>query len=361
MQGACGGPILADLRHAANKVGSRDGRMWTGTRMTYIDRRQLIAGLAGTAALASCSSVPGAVPAGPAPRLYYLGQACVYMADPDTGALATLVDRSPADGSRPQGMINDGIAVHSGTGQIYWTDMGRPADRDGTIMRCEKDGSGLTTIVAAGGAFTPKQLKIDEANGKLYWSDREGMSVRRCNLDGSDIETLVLTGNAISDAGDETRWCVGMALDPGRGHVYWTQKGGDNASQGLIRRIDMNAPRGASATNRRDMVTLFSRLPEPIDLDLDLGARMIYWTDRGDNTISRAPLDPAPGFDPAVRMDRTILLRGLREAIGIALDPPRNRMAFTSLGGEIGVAAMDGSQRRMLPSAPGLLTGICWA
>lgn len=329
--------------------------------MTGMDRRQLIVGLAGSAALASCASVPGLAPAGPAPRLYYLGQSHVYMADPDTGAMATLLDQSPADGSRPQGMLYDGIAVHSATGQIFWTDMGRPAERDGRIMRCEKDGSGLTTIVPAGGAFTPKQLKIDEAAGKLYWADREGMAVKRCNLDGSGIETLVLTGNAVVDKGDETRWCVGVALDPARGHVYWTQKGGDNASQGMIRRIGMVMPRGSSMTNRQDMLTLFSRLPEPIDLDLDLAARQIYWTDRGDNTISRAPLDPARAFDPAVRLDRTVVLRGLREAIGIALDPPRNRMAFTSLGGEIGVAALDGSQRRMLPSAPGMLTGVCWA
>lgn len=329
--------------------------------MTGMDRRQVIAGLAGSAALASCSSVPDGKPSGPAPRLYYLGQARVYMADPATGEMATLVDQSPADGSRPQGMIYDGIAVHSGTGQIFWTNMGRPAERDGTIMRCEKDGSGLTTIVAAGGAFTPKQMKIDEAAGKIYWSDREGMAVKRCNLDGSDIETLVITGNPVTDKGDETRWCVGLALDPGKGHVYWTQKGGDNASQGVIRRVDMVMPRASTATNRRDMLTLFARLPEPIDLDLDLAKRMIYWTDRGDNTISRAPMDRSGIYDPAVRVDREIVLRGLREAIGVALDPPRNRMAFTSLGGEIGVSAMDGSQRRMLPSAPGMLTGICWA
>src|SRR5690606_32774758 len=113
--------------------------------------------------------------------------------------------------------------------------------------------------------------------------------------------------------------------------------------------------------NRRDMVTLFSRLPEPIDIDLDLSKRTMFWTDRGDNTVSRAPMDPKPGFDPAVRVDRTILVDGLHEAIGVALDPPRNRMAFTSLGGEIGVAAMDGSSRRMLSPASGMLTGICWA
>ena len=330
--------------------------------MPAIDRRQVLAGLAGSSVLAGCSSVPGlpGVPAGPAPVLYYLGQAKVYRIDPEVGTSETLVDRGPADGSRPQGIIHDGIGVHAGTGQIFWTDMGRPDERDGAIFRCERDGSGLTMIVAPGDAFTPKQMKIDEASGKIYWSDREGMAVKRCNLDGTDIETLVVTGNPVIDKGDETRWCVGLALDPARGHVYWTQKGGDNASQGVIRRIGIDMPRGSTANNRRDMITLFSRLPEPIDLDLDLSKRTLYWTDRGDNTISHAPMDPPAKFDPAVRIDRTIVLRGLNEAIGVALDLPRKRMAFTSLGGEIGVAALDGTGRRMLASAHGMLTGICW-
>jgi len=320
-------------------------------------------GLVGSTALGACSSIPGSpsTPTGPAPVLYYLGQAKVYRMDPNVGTPVTLVDRGPADGSRPQGIIHDGIGVHAGTGQIFWTDMGRPAENDGAIFRCENDGSELTTIVAPGDAFTPKQMKIDEAGGKIYWSDREGMAVKRCNLDGTGIETLVVTGNPVVDKGDEARWCVGLALDPQRGHVYWTQKGGDNASQGVIRRVGMNMPRGSTATNRRDMITLFSRLPEPIDLDLDLETQTIYWTDRGDNTISRAPMDPPAKFDPAVRIDRTVLVRGLNEAIGVALDIPRGRMAFTSLGGEIGVVAMDGSARRMLASDHGMLTGICWA
>jgi hypothetical protein len=109
------------------------------------------------------------------------------------------------------------------------------------------------------------------------------------------------------------------------------------------------------------MVTLFSRLPEPIDLDLDLASRTLYWTDRGDNTVSRAPMDAPAGFNPATRLDRQILVRGLKEAIGVALDLPRRRMAYTSLGGEIGVASLDGAGARMLVDSGGMLTGVCWA
>jgi hypothetical protein len=329
--------------------------------MTSLNRRHFAAGLGGAIALAGCESLGGvSAPAGPAPKLFYLAQAKVLMLDADGGTPVTLVDDTPKDGSRPSG-VNDGIAVHAATGQIFWTNMGRADKDDGYIMRCERDGSNVTTIVTPGGTFTPKQLKIDDTAGKLYWSDREGMAVQRCNLDGSNIETLVITGSPTLDVGDQSRWCVGLALDPGRGHVYFTQKGGDNAGQGLIRRIDMAMPRASTPANRRDMVTLFSRMPEPIDLDLDLATRTIYWTDRGDNTVSRAPMDPPAGFNPATRLDREILVRGLKEAIGLALDLPRNRMAYTSLGGEVGVAGLDGSNPRMLVALGGMLTGICWA
>jgi len=330
-----------------------------GELMTLLSRRQVAAGLGGGLALAGCSSLPAA-PKGPPPKLYYLGQAKVFAMDPETGSVTTLVDQSPADGARPTG-VNDGIAVHTSTGQIFWTNMGRASERDGYIMRCERDGSGVVTIIPPGGTFTPKQLKIDEIHGKLYWSDREGMAVQRCNLDGSHVETIVVTGSPVTDKGDETRWCVGIAVDPVRGHVYWSQKGGDNAGQGVIRRVDMIAPSGSSPTNRRDMVTLFSRLPEPIDLDLDLTSRTLYWTDRGDNTVSRAPLDPPAGFNPATRLDRQVLVRGLKEAIGVALDLPHGRLAYTSLGGEVGVAALDGAGARLLATGGAMLTGICWA
>jgi sugar lactone lactonase YvrE len=327
--------------------------------MSQLTRRQFTVGLGASFALAACSTAAEISSAAPS-RLLFLGQAKVFALDPASGSVTTLVDQSPTDGSRPAG-VNDGIAVHAATGQIFWTNMGKAAERDGYIMRCEADGTGVTTIVTPGGTFTPKQLKIDEAAGKLYWSDREGMAIQRCNLDGSKIETLVITGSAKFNVDDQTRWCVGMALDPARGHIYWSQKGGDNAGQGVIRRVDLQMPRGSTPSNRRDMVTLFSRLPEPIDLDLDLKTRTLYWSDRGDNTISRAPMDPAAGFSPATRLDRQVLVTGLKEAIGVALDPARGRMAYTSLGGEVGIAKFDGSGAHLLHTAAGMLTGICWS
>jgi hypothetical protein len=137
----------------------------------------------------------------------------------------------------------DGVAVDTERGYIYWTIMGRPREDDGRIERADLDGGNLTTVVPAGGAFTPKQLRLDAAHRKLYWSDREGMRVMRADLDGSNIETVVETARGEAARADARNWCVGIALDVGGGKVYWTQKGGDNAGLGSIRRADSRFPR----------------------------------------------------------------------------------------------------------------------
>jgi len=256
----------------------------------------------------------------------------------------------------------DGIVVDIDRGHIYWTIMGRPREDDGRIERADLDGGNLTTIVPAGGAFTPKQLKLDAVHRKLYWSDREGMRIMRADLDGSNIETLVETGRGEVARADARNWCVGMALDVPGGKVYWTQKGGDNAGAGSIRRAGLERPKGEDAAHRSDIEVLFDGLPEPIDLDLDLTQQMIYWTDRGDgprgNTVSRAPIDPPRGVNPGARTDQQILVRNLKEAIGIALDVPAGRLYATDLGGTVYSSRLDGSDQKIVLTGQGSLTGI---
>ena len=132
-----------------------------------------------------------------------------------------------------------------------------------------------------GVTHTPKQLHLEPADRKLYWGDREGMRVLRCDLDGSNVETLVRTGEGEDDRRDETNWCVGVTVDPVGGHLYWSQKGPSDAGLGRILRAGLALPAGQTPDRRGDVEVLFQGLPEPIDLELDLKARALYWTDRG--------------------------------------------------------------------------------
>ncbi len=259
------------------------------------------------------------------------------------------------------GPIPDGIVVDVEAGHIYWTNMGIPNQNDGSIERVDLDGKNRKTIVPKGGTFTPKQLHLDKKNGKLYWCDREGMRVMRANLDGSKIETLVETSQGDARPGpDATKWCVGIAVDPDRGQMYWTQKGPDNAGVGRILRANTEIPKGQSVSKRSDIEVLYDGLPEPIDLELDLKNRVMYWTDRGDpprgNTVNRAAMDAASGK----RSVPEILLTHLMEGIGIALDFKGGRMFVTDLAGDVYLAKLDGTDKKPILAVQGNLTGIAY-
>ena len=255
--------------------------------------------------------------------------------------------------------LPDGIAVDVEGGHIYWTNMGStPSANDGSIERADLDGKNRRVVVPPGGTFTPKQIQLDKKNGKLYWCDREGMRVMRSNLDGSRIETLVQTGEGAADRRDQTRWCVGITIDPERKQIYWTQKGPDNGEQGRIFRAGIEIPKGQTAADRSDIEVFFDRLPEPIDLELDHRNRVLYWTDRGDpprgNTVNRASIDAKPQAPE-------IVVTHLMEGIGIALDVPGDQMFVTDFAGSIYSAKLDGSGELNFLFAQGNLTGIAYA
>jgi len=286
-------------------------------------------------------------------RIFFLdlGAGRVLSAKPDGSDLKTIV----SEGRK----LPDGIVVDVAAGHIYWTNMGSLKANDGSIDRADLDGGNVTSIVPPGGTFTPKQLQLDK-NGKLYWCDREGMRVMRCSLDGSKIETLVDTSQG-DPRPDARKWCVGIALDVEGGKLYWTQKGPENAGQGRIFRANLEIPKGQTPPNRNDIELLYENLPEPIDLDLDLANRMIYWTDRGDpprgNSVNRAPMDVAPGKSTVPE----IVVHDLMEGIGLFLDLKGGRMFFADFGGSIYSANLDGSDKKTLLFAQGNLSGIAYA
>jgi len=291
------------------------------------------------------------------PRLFFLSASSgqVFSANPDGSDLKVIV----SEGRR----LPDGIVVDVAAGHLYWTNMGNPSANDGSIERANLDGSNITHIVPPGGTFTPKQLQLDEKNRKLYWCDREGMRVMRANLDGSKIETLIDTSEGDERPGkDIKKWCVGIALDVEGGKLYWTQKGPDNAGQGRIFRANLEIPKGQTPAGRKDIELLYEGLPEPIDLELDLANRILYWTDRGDpprgNTVNRAPLGPALGNG---KKEPVIVFDHLMEGIGIALDLKGGRMFLTDLGGSVYSANLDGSNKKTVLAAEGNLTGIAYA
>ena len=260
----------------------------------------------------------------------------------------------------------DGIDISPSTNRLFYTTMGKPSKNDGAVYSCNLDGSDLKEIVPQGSVHTPKQLTVDNENSKIYFSDREGMRVMRCNFDGSALETLIQAGDWRDEQhkSNQTRWCVGITVSPSTGKFYWTQKGFSKGGKGRIFRANINFQAGENALNRTDIEVLFKDLPEPIDLEIDDAANMLYWTDRGEipdgNTINRATLDGRRACEGASQTgkDYDVLSRGLHEAIGIKLDSKNGRIFATDLGGSVYQLDMDGGNRTKLYDGSGAFVGI---
>lgn len=262
----------------------------------------------------------------------------------------------------------DGIAVDATAGTVTFSCMGEPdgpaapgeepafTTRNGSVQRIPMGGGDPEILVTRGTFVTGKQLVSDPATGRLYWSDREGRGIYRAEADGSGLTQLVDTRGTGPSEVEE--WCVGIAIDTAAGHLYWTQKGTADAGQGRILRAGLEIPAGETAASRSDRETLWQGLPEPIDLELDLGAGMLYWTDRGvgpdGNTLNRAPI-PAPG---APGTAPTVLSRGYREAIGLALDTVHHVAYVSDLSGAIREVQLGSGAERVVATLPGAATGL---
>jgi hypothetical protein len=87
---------------------------------------------------------------------------------------------------------------------------------------------------------------------------------------------------------------------------------------------------------------------------------MMYWTDRGDATINRAPIEIPEAVNPTSRDDREILVDGVDTAIGIWLDLPAGHAYYTGTD-VVGRVDFDGSNNTVLVRNAGVLTGITGA
>ena len=330
---------------------------------------------------------------GGSPRTLYalnLTGGAIERIDPHTGQAATI-----AAGLRE---ALDGIVVDERAGTITFTFMGVPDgwaaaladlppdsppasaaaaitnageptffERTGSVQRVPLaglEGGEQPEVIVPWGVFvTGKQLTSDPTSRRLYWADREGRGVWRSEADGSDPVRVISTAgrlggaHASSDEGQQ-EWCVGVAVDSENGYLYWSQKGPSKGGAGRILRAGLSIPGGETDLTRTDIEVLWEHLPEPIDLEIDRAAGYLYWTDRGaepdGNSLNCAPV-PAPGYSGE---RPTVLARGFREAIGLALDIPGRQAYVSDLSGEIRVVDLETRASRILTTLSGAATGL---
>ncbi|RYN43740.1 hypothetical protein AA0112_g257 [Alternaria arborescens] len=309
-----------------------------------------------------------------APRLYFLdigigGNVTDLQKVVTSGKIMT----ASADGSNVREIVGgqampDGIDVSISAGRIFWTNMGAsPSKNNGSVMSANLDGSDVRPVIPEGQIHTPKQLKIDHDNKKLYICDREGLRVHRCDFDGSNHEIIVQTGDANSAAGeDQTKWCVGITIDPQAGKFYWSQKGPSKGGKGRIFRANMQMPNGETASSRSDIELLLDSLPEPIDLEFEPESQTLYWTDRGEyplgNTLNKAYVGSEASAEAGTEeRGVTTLARHFHEPIGLKIDAVNRHVYLTDLGGTVYRFDMDGGNKKKVYETDSAYSGIALA
>ncbi|OBT63193.1 hypothetical protein VE03_07735 [Pseudogymnoascus sp. 23342-1-I1] len=323
--------------------------------------------------------LPETPPAAPAKALYVLDLGLTSLSAPMASGrvlIGSVDGKSPLTTLSSSESLPDGITTLSN--RLYWTSMGSPSTNTGSIRSSLLSGGGITTILPPGAVHTPKQITADRTNNFLYVSDREGMRVVRFRPDGSELTVLVQNGDfrVKEERGDQTRWCVGIAVDPVHRLLYWSQKGPSKGGQGRIMRAGLDIPSGETAETRTDIETLFSNLPEPTDLELDVETETLYWCDRGElplgNTVNCASVASC-GAGGAVegvekgegekselekKLGYKIVLAGLHEAIGLQVDVGNGVIYASDLGGGVYRFKIDGSGRERIYEAECAFAGI---
>ena len=277
-----------------------------------------------------------------------------------------------SDGRTDMGAFEAGAGLIE---KVYWADQ-----TNNKIQRANLDGSNVEDVLtSADGVNSPTGVLVDAENGKIYWSEFFAGNIRRANLDGTNIENLY---SGLSSP-------AGMALDTANSKLYWTENplflgtnrircanmNGGGAIQNLVTTgtndpvdmvLDLNAGKiywtdGNSGEIRRanldgtNAVVFLSGLAKPQGLELDLGARMMYWVSDGigTNKIQRANMD-----GPIVVQD--LVTTGLDSPIGIELDLATGRIYWSDWGTrKIQTANLDGSNvQNLVSSGLGMPIGI---
>ncbi|KAM4615156.1 low-density lipoprotein receptor-related protein 6 isoform 1-T1 [Polymixia lowei] len=178
------------------------------------------------------------------------------------------------------GGLEDAAAVDYvySQGLIYWSDVSEEAIKR-TVFN-QSGASGVQTVVVSGLA-SPDGLACDWLGGKLYWTDSETNRIEVAELDGSLRKVLFWQEL------DQPR---AIALDPGRGYMYWTD-------WGEIPKIERA---GMDGTHRAMIID--KDIYWPNGLTLDYSQQKLYWADAKFNFIHRSNLD-GTSREPVVKGD----------------------------------------------------------
>jgi hypothetical protein len=195
---------------------------------------------------------------------------------------------------------------------------------------------------------------LDTERQILYFCDREGMAVQRCAYDGTSLETIVqVAAPSHEKMLDQSKHCVGIAIDTERGLCYWTQKGSAGAANGTLMCCNLDSPPA-----KEGVVTMLREgLETPIHICLRQSTKELLCVMRNPGEVVSFTL----AEDRLRVLSESVIVSGLLHACCIEDDS--ERLLFTELGhgGRVWASNKDGSNRRVLSKGQefSAYSGVC--
>lgn len=218
---------------------------------------------------------------------------------------------------------------------VYWTEScnGIGASCLRSINRAELDGTNAVTIISNANVASsvtandalgkPEDIKIDNINRKIYWTDSNNQNIRRSDLDGYNIELVYSATGALSQDSP-----ANLDLDIAGGYIYWTDV---SSNSPRIRRAPFNfaSPTSLPVNNATVETIINSNIDQPNGIALDLTNNHVYWSDKGSglNWIRRSDLNGG---------NVTTIISSLAEPHSITLDVADNKIYWCDEGFSVG-------------------------
>ena len=221
------------------------------------------------------------------------------------------------------GKAGVGIAYDAVNNKVYFSDF--EAADEGKIWRMNFDGTGLQAIVS--GITDPYSIAINNASGKIYWSDDNG-NISRANLDGTGVETSFIN---VTDGQMRA-----IAFDSKNNKIYFYEVNGENLYVA-----------NADGTN----VSVLIAGVYGYGLYVDEVNNKLYFEDKNASALKIANLD---GSNPAI-----VTATGSTRIFGIDVDHEFNKVYWSDRDlGEIKKANLDGTSPETVLSGLGSPRGF---
>ncbi|XP_043931281.1 low-density lipoprotein receptor-related protein 2 [Protopterus annectens] len=200
------------------------------------------------------------------------------------------------DAMIPIAGVQNGIDVEFDDSEqwIYW------AENPGEIHRVKADGTERETFVPATILGYPMGLAVDWISKNLYYTNTVSRTIEMLKLHG-DIKyrkTIVADNGTPQGAGRP----LGIALDPSRGKMYWTDIGTINGVPEKISGADMDGS---------NLVNLFTGNLDHVEfITIDIAEQKLYWAVTSTGVIERGNVDGT---------NRVTLVSQLSHPVGLAV------------------------------------------